>query len=148
MCSESFDLEVNCVYNLSFQRSTLENGVSRLTLCGVSSVPLWINKHFPRSKIVSLPDLVIEYVNYPSFLYFNLLMKCVCWDVFFPLTDFPWYEKIKTALQSKFKLQKFRSLQLETVNAAMAGKDIFLVMPTGGGKSLCYQLPAVCSDGK
>ncbi|NXT18873.1 RECQ1 helicase, partial [Syrrhaptes paradoxus] len=61
--------------------------------------------------------------------------------------DFPWYETIKTALQSKFKLQKFRSLQLETVNAAMAGKDIFLVMPTGGGKSLCYQLPAVCSDG-
>ncbi|NXW73714.1 RECQ1 helicase, partial [Hirundo rustica] len=61
--------------------------------------------------------------------------------------DFPWYEKIKTALQSKFKLQKFRSLQLETVNATMAGKDIFLVMPTGGGKSLCYQLPAVCSDG-
>ncbi|NWR51622.1 RECQ1 helicase, partial [Regulus satrapa] len=62
-------------------------------------------------------------------------------------TDFPWYERIKTALQSKFKLQKFRSLQLETVNAAMAGEDIFLVMPTGGGKSLCYQLPAVCSDG-
>nr|XP_054488186.1 ATP-dependent DNA helicase Q1 [Agelaius phoeniceus] len=61
--------------------------------------------------------------------------------------DFPWYEKIKTALQNKFKLQKFRSLQLETVNAAMAGKDIFLVMPTGGGKSLCYQLPAVCCDG-
>ncbi|KFW00701.1 ATP-dependent DNA helicase Q1, partial [Eurypyga helias] len=61
--------------------------------------------------------------------------------------DFPWYEKIKTVLQSTFKLHKFRSLQLETVNAAMAGKDIFLVMPTGGGKSLCYQLPAVCSDG-
>lgn len=93
---------------------------------------------------MSLPDLVIEYVNCHSFLYFNLHMKCV-W--FFPLTDFPWYEKLKTALQSKFKLQKFRSLQLETVNAAMAGKDIFLVMPTGGGKSLCYQLPAVCSDG-
>uniref|UniRef100_A0A8C3TX54 ATP-dependent DNA helicase n=1 Tax=Catharus ustulatus TaxID=91951 RepID=A0A8C3TX54_CATUS len=52
-------------------------------------------------------------------------------------TDFPWYEKLKTALQSKFKLHKFRSLQLETVNAAMAGKDIHL----------CYQLPAVCSDG-
>ncbi|XP_032301942.1 ATP-dependent DNA helicase Q1 [Coturnix japonica] len=62
-------------------------------------------------------------------------------------TDFPWYEKIKTALENKFKLQKFRSLQLETVNATMAGKDVFLVMPTGGGKSLCYQLPAVCSDG-
>ncbi|XP_069718358.1 ATP-dependent DNA helicase Q1 isoform X2 [Phaenicophaeus curvirostris] len=60
---------------------------------------------------------------------------------------FPWYEKVKTELQTTFKLQKFRSLQLETVNAAMAGEDIFLVMPTGGGKSLCYQLPAVCSDG-
>ncbi|KAG6939587.1 RecQ like helicase [Chelydra serpentina] len=61
--------------------------------------------------------------------------------------DFPWCEKIKAALCNSFKLQKFRSLQLETLNATMAGKDIFLVMPTGGGKSLCYQLPAVCSEG-
>ncbi|TFK06076.1 ATP-dependent DNA helicase Q1 [Platysternon megacephalum] len=61
--------------------------------------------------------------------------------------DFPWCEKIKAALRNSFKLQKFRSLQLETINATMAGKDIFLVMPTGGGKSLCYQLPAVCSEG-
>lgn len=50
-------------------------------------------------------------------------------------------------LQNVFKLQKFRPLQLETVNVTMARKDIFLVMPTGGGKSLCYQLPALCSDG-
>ncbi|EMP25019.1 ATP-dependent DNA helicase Q1 [Chelonia mydas] len=56
--------------------------------------------------------------------------------------DFPWYEKIKATFRNSFKLQKFRSLQLETINATMAGKDIFLVMPTGGGKSLCYQLPA------
>ncbi|XP_019371171.1 PREDICTED: ATP-dependent DNA helicase Q1 isoform X2 [Gavialis gangeticus] len=61
--------------------------------------------------------------------------------------DFPWSEVVTAALQRTFRLQKFRSLQLETINVTMAGKDIFLVMPTGGGKSLCYQLPAVCSDG-
>ncbi|XP_075863726.1 ATP-dependent DNA helicase Q1 isoform X1 [Microcebus murinus] len=61
--------------------------------------------------------------------------------------DFPWSGKVKNVLQNVFKLQKFRLLQLETINATMAGKEVFLVMPTGGGKSLCYQLPAVCSDG-
>lgn len=61
--------------------------------------------------------------------------------------DFPWSGKVKHMLRDVFKLQKFRPLQLETVNATLARKDIFLVMPTGGGKSLCYQLPALCSDG-
>lgn len=60
---------------------------------------------------------------------------------------FPWSGKVKDVLQNVFKLQNFRPLQLETVNVTMARKDIFLVMPTGGGKSLCYQLPALCSDG-
>ncbi|XP_019485915.1 PREDICTED: ATP-dependent DNA helicase Q1 [Hipposideros armiger] len=61
--------------------------------------------------------------------------------------DFPWSAKVKDVLQNVFKLEMFRLLQLETINVTMSGKDIFLVMPTGGGKSLCYQLPALCSDG-
>lgn len=61
--------------------------------------------------------------------------------------DFPWSAKVKAVLRGVFKLQKFRPLQLETINVIMAKKDIFLVTPTGGGKSLCYQLPALCSDG-
>ncbi|XP_004771841.1 ATP-dependent DNA helicase Q1 [Mustela putorius furo] len=61
--------------------------------------------------------------------------------------DFPWSDKVKDVLQNVFKLQKFRLLQLETINVTMSGKEVFLVMPTGGGKSLCYQLPALCSDG-
>ncbi|XP_028662515.1 ATP-dependent DNA helicase Q1 isoform X1 [Erpetoichthys calabaricus] len=61
--------------------------------------------------------------------------------------DFPWSQKIQSALVDVFKLSNFRPLQLQTINITMSRKDIFLIMPTGGGKSLCYQLPAVCSDG-
>lgn len=60
---------------------------------------------------------------------------------------FPWTEEIEKPRDNIFKIKMFRPLQFECVNATMAGNDCILIMPTGGGKSLCFQLPAVISKG-
>src|SRR3954451_1228438 len=47
------------------------------------------------------------------------------------------------ALQQYFGFASFRRGQREAVEAALNGRDVLVVMPTGSGKSLCYQLPAL-----
>lgn len=60
---------------------------------------------------------------------------------------FEWDEVILDILQKTFKLQEFRFQQKAAINLILSDKDVLLLMPTGGGKSLCYQLPAVYSSG-
>src|SRR2546429_6621777 len=50
-------------------------------------------------------------------------------------------------LLTRFGLDEFRPGQREAVEAALTGRDSLVVMPTGGGKSLCYQLPALADHG-
>ncbi|KAI5170055.1 bloom syndrome protein [Pancytospora epiphaga] len=50
-------------------------------------------------------------------------------------------------LQSVFKLQQFRGNQADIIESSLQKKDVFVLMPTGGGKSICFQLPAIMADG-
>ena len=54
---------------------------------------------------------------------------------------------IHHTLKTVFGFHQFRSPQQEVIERVVAGEDVFLVMPTGGGKSLCYQIPALHRDG-
>jgi ATP-dependent DNA helicase RecQ len=53
----------------------------------------------------------------------------------------------KMALKHHFGFEAFRPLQEEIVRDVLAGRDVFALLPTGGGKSLCFQLPAVMREG-
>ena len=52
-----------------------------------------------------------------------------------------------TVLRTVFGLRGFRGKQADVVSHVMAGGDAIVLMPTGGGKSLCYQLPSLCRPG-
>ncbi len=56
-------------------------------------------------------------------------------------------KEIHQTLKTIFGFDKFKGDQLKIVKALLKGKDCFVIMPTGGGKSMCYQLPAMMKEG-
>eukprot|EP01041_Mallomonas_annulata_P007402 gene7402-15117_t len=61
--------------------------------------------------------------------------------------DFPWSNQVTIIASNEFGFSSIRESQLEAINCSMSNKDVFIIMKTGGGKSLCYQLPALISEG-
>src|ERR1051325_1591098 len=59
----------------------------------------------------------------------------------------PVKDKLKSALQEHFGFKSFKGHQEAAIKSVLAGKDTLIIMPTGGGKSLCYQLPAILTKG-
>ena len=58
----------------------------------------------------------------------------------------PTLSQARAALQRHFGYPDFRPLQLPAVEAVLSGSDAVIVLPTGGGKSVCFQVPALCLD--
>ena len=56
-------------------------------------------------------------------------------------------ERIKELLTKYFGYENFRTGQRELIDAVLSSRDVFGIMPTGGGKSMCYQLPALMLHG-
>lgn len=60
---------------------------------------------------------------------------------------FDWTKSVEAVANERWGITEFRSNQLDIINAAMLNQDQIVIMPTGGGKSLCFQIPALLKNG-
>ena len=61
--------------------------------------------------------------------------------------DLPYHREMWKILKNVYNIRSLRTNQLEAINAAMMKLDCFILMPTGGGKSLCFQLTGLMGAG-
>ncbi|ERM97820.1 hypothetical protein AMTR_s00118p00027960 [Amborella trichopoda] len=108
--------------------------------CNPSPMPFFsVERSFDQSRYVERELFTRKFVevNYTD-------GSC---DSRWSLTSFPWTKKLEVNNKKVFGNHSFRPNQREVINATMSGHDVFVMMPTGGGKSLTYQLPALISPG-
>ena len=58
----------------------------------------------------------------------------------------PTIDEARAVLRQYFGYPDFRAPQLPAVNAVLSRRDAVIVLPTGGGKSICFQVPALCLE--
>lgn len=92
-----------------------------------------------KARLISKRDKIKESIQQEK----NAELSNRDWD----RKDFSFSQVLQEKLTSVFGIQNLRAHQLPTMNATLSGIDCILIMPTGGGKSLCYQLPALVSKG-
>lgn len=101
--------------------------------------------------VIDLDDDDYEDESAPAEVQYALrgpsMQKPLTKDELKQLQTYPWSRDVVWALRRYFDLGGFRKNQLEAINGTLMGKDVFVLMPTGGGKSLCYQLPACIDSG-
>nr|XP_058150702.1 recQ-like DNA helicase BLM isoform X2 [Dasypus novemcinctus] len=102
--------------------------------------------HLPVVSTVQNKNFSESIQNYTGKSRQNLASRNLKHECFQSL-NFPHTKEMMKIFHKKFGLHHFRTNQLEAINAALLGEDCFILMPTGGGKSLCYQLPACVSPG-
>ncbi|GAB2293116.1 hypothetical protein Dimus_027328 [Dionaea muscipula] len=112
----------------SYDRSNLSSlSVSSIEPSGFSSLPMERETYVP--KLIE-----VNYIEGSN-------------DKKWSSRDFSWTKKLEANNKKVFGNHSFRPNQREVINATMSGYDVFVLMPTGGGKSLTYQLPALICPG-
>src|SRR5438046_9504979 len=69
------------------------------------------------------------------------------WHTSSDFSDMKTDTQLLPLLKQYFGFTSFRPLQEQIIRDALGGKDVFALLPTGGGKSLCFQLPALARSG-
>ncbi|KAF1882424.1 hypothetical protein Lal_00039072, partial [Lupinus albus] len=121
----------------SFQSAYMGNGTSgsSFQFHSFSSVDTYGTSSGPVEREAFIPKIIeVNYIEGSG-------------DKRWSSLDFPWTKKLEVNNKKVFGNHSFRPNQREVINATMSGCDVFVLMPTGGGKSLTYQLPALICPG-